>query len=192
MVNYCVLAPRCYIVGAWELKGKLKIEKCEPLGFPKYILFPRNKPSKDEPGAEVDTDGGASWLKDKHISNSTRRTCKCKVSMMIEVTYTPRHSHLHSIPFLPTFYTVPTYIPYHSYLHSIPLLPTFHAIPTYTPYHSYLHSIPFLPTFHTTPTYIPYHSYLHSIPFLPTFYTIPTYIPYHSYLHSIPFLHTGP
>ena len=99
-----------------------------------------NRPKMSQ--QEVDTDGGASWLKDKRISNSTRRTCKCKVSMMIKVTYTPRHSHLHSIPFLPTFHTIPTYIPYHSYLHSIPFLPTFHTIPTYIPYHSYLHSMP--------------------------------------------------
>ena len=98
---------------------------------------------------EVDTDGGVSWLKDKRISNSTRRTYKCKVSMMIKVTYIPCHSYLHSIPFLPTFHTIPTYIPYHSYLHSTPFLPTFHTTPTYIPYHSYLHSIPFLPTLHT-------------------------------------------
>ena len=94
---------------------------------------------------EVDTDGGVSWLKDKRISNSTRRTYKCKVSMMIKVTYTSRRSHLHSMPFLPTLHATPTYVPYHSYLRSMSFLPTFHTIPTYIPYHSYLHSIPFLP-----------------------------------------------
>ena len=61
---------------------------------------------------EVDTDGGVSWLKDKRISNSTRRTYKCKVSMMITVTYASCHSHLHSIPLLPIFHTIPTYVPY--------------------------------------------------------------------------------
>ena len=121
---------------------------------------------------EVDTDGGASWLKDKRISNSTRRTYKCKVSMMIKVNYTSCHSHLRSIPLLPTFHIIPTCVPHHSYLHSIPFLPTFHTIPTYTPYHSYLHSISFLLTLHIAPTHTPYHSYSHSISFLLTFHAI--------------------
>ena len=72
---------------------------------------------------DVETDGGASWLKDKRISDSTRRTYKCKVSMMIKVT-TPS-----------TFHATPTNMPYHSFL-------------LYIPYHSYLHTIPC----HTIPT----------------------------------------